>query len=54
MQQRLVKTVCGFLNAEGGTLLIGVDDSGVPIGLTNDMSTLGNKANRDGYELFLR
>ena len=54
MEHVIVKTVCGFLNAEGGTLLIGVDDSGVPIGLTNDMSTLGNKANRDGYELFLR
>ena len=54
MEHVIVKTVCGFLNAEGGTLLIGVDDSGVPIGLTNDMSTIGNKANRDGYELFLR
>ena len=48
------KTVCGFLNAEGGELLIGVDDNGAPIGLANDMQTLGSKADRDGYELFLR
>ena len=48
------KTVCGFLNAEGGELLIGVDDNGIPVGLANDMQTLGSKADRDGYELFLR
>ena len=48
------KTVCGFLNAEGGELLIGVDDNGMPVGLANDMQTLGSKADRDGYELFLR
>ena len=48
------KTVCGFLNAEGGELLIGVDDNGRPVGLANDMQTLGSKADRDGYELFLR
>ena len=48
------KTVCGFLNAEGGELLIGVDDNGRPVGLANGMQTLGSKADRDGYELFLR
>lgn len=50
----VVKTVCGFLNAEGGTLLIGVDDQGQILGIQNDFSTLGNKGNSDGYELFLR
>ena len=54
MEHVIVKTVCGFLNAEGGTLLIGVDDDGCVLGLADDMKTLGNKANRDGYELFLR
>ena len=34
--------------------MIGVDDNGAPIGLANDMQTLGSKADRDGYELFLR
>ena len=54
MEHVIVKTVCGFLNAEGGTLLIGVDDDGEILGLADDMKTLGSKANRDGYELFLR
>ena len=54
MEHVVTKTVCGFLNAEGGKLLIGVDDNGNVIGLDHDMKTLGSKANRDGYELFLR
>lgn len=54
MEHVIVKTVCGFLNAEGGTLLIGVDDDGNVLGLDNDFNTLGAKANVDGYELFLR
>ena len=54
MEHIITKTVCGFLNAEGGTLLIGVDDDGSARGLVDDMQTLGSKANRDGYELFLR
>ncbi|MEM7325880.1 MAG: DUF262 domain-containing protein [Actinomycetota bacterium] len=54
MEHVIVKTVCGFLNAEGGSLLIGVDDDGRALGLANDYSTLGSKGSRDGYELFLR
>jgi hypothetical protein len=54
MEHVVTKTVCGFLNAEGGTLLIGVDDSAQVLGLEADMQTLGIKGNRDGYELFLR
>ena len=54
MEHTIVKTVCGFLNAQGGKLLIGVDDDGRALGLSADMKTLGAKGNRDGYELFLR
>lgn len=54
MEHVIVKTVCGFLNAEGGTLLIGVDDVGHVLGLREDYATLGKKQDRDGYELFLR
>jgi hypothetical protein len=54
MEHVVVKTVCGFLNAEGGSLLIGVSDDGTVLGLDHDLATLGRKANRDGYELFLR
>ena len=50
----IAKTVCGFLNAEGGKLLIGVDDDANVIGLSDDLATLGSKGNLDGYELFLR
>lgn len=46
--------MCGFLNAEGGTLLIGVTDDGDVLGLGDDLQTLGKKPNLDGYELFLR
>ena len=53
MEHVIVKTVCGFLNAEGGKLLIGVDDDGRVLGLGDDMKTL-RKANTDAYELFLR
>lgn len=54
MEHVIAKTVCGFLNAEGGTLLIGVADDGSVLGLDQDLGTLGSKGNADGYELFLR
>ncbi|HFA49205.1 MAG TPA: ATP-binding protein [Bacteroidetes bacterium] len=47
-----LKTVTGFLNATGGTLLIGVDDDGNILGLEKDYFTL-KKKNRDGLELKL-
>jgi len=45
-------TVAGFLNAHGGTLLIGVADDGSIVGLEPDYGTF-KKPNRDGFELFL-
>ncbi len=53
MEQVIVKTVAGFMNAEGGTLLIGVGDDSTVIGLEADYASLGSKGNRDGFELFL-
>ncbi len=53
MGHTVIKSVCGFLNAEGGTLLIGVDDNGEVLGLYEDMRTL-SKPGRDSYELYLR
>lgn len=50
----IVKTVCGLLNHEGGTLLIGVADDGEILGVEPDLRTLGTKGNVDGYELHLR
>ena len=54
MEHIIVKTVCGFLNAEGGTLLIGVDDDSSAVGLGLDYALMGSKGDRDGYELWLR
>ena len=53
LEQVIVKTVAAFLNTEGGTLCIGVDDSGKPVGLAHDFKTLGKKQDRDGYENWL-
>jgi hypothetical protein len=52
LEHVIVKTVAGFMNNEGGTLLIGVDDAGTPVGLESDYRTL-QKPGRDGFELFL-
>jgi membrane protein YdbS with pleckstrin-like domain len=49
MEKMVLKSIVGFLNAEGGTLLIGVSDGGVVVGLDNDYKNLPKK-NRDGLE----
>lgn len=48
-----VKTVAGFLNADGGDLLIGVDDSGSVLGLESDYDSSSRIASRDGFERHL-
>ena len=47
------KTIAGFLNAQGGTLLIGVQDDGKIVGLERDIASLSRKST-DGFELALR
>ena len=49
----VIKTLAGFLNGQGGTLLIGVDDDGRAVGLAADYATL-RKESRDGFELHLQ
>ena len=53
IEQMVVKSIAGFLNAEGGTLLIGVTDSGEVFGIEKDLKTLGSKQNTDGFALWL-
>jgi hypothetical protein len=48
----IARTVAGFLNTSGGTLVIGVADDGSLVGLQHDYATL-KKKDRDGFELFL-
>jgi type I restriction enzyme R subunit len=48
IEQVVVKTVAGFLNGRGGTLLIGVTDDRRPVGLEDDY-VLVRPSNADGY-----
>ncbi|MCK4594483.1 DUF262 domain-containing protein [bacterium] len=52
LEWAVIKTISGFMNSEGGTLLIGVEDAGEPLGIEADLQTLG-KRNQDGFELKL-
>lgn len=47
-----LKTICAFLNSEGGDLLIGVNDRKWVVGLKDDYVTLPN-SNRDSFENYL-
>jgi type I restriction enzyme R subunit len=40
MEDAIVKTIAAFLNADGGTLFIGVDDGRKPIGLAYDCAVV--------------
>lgn len=53
IEAAIAKTVAGFLNSDGGTLLIGVDDQGSTVGLVDDFETL-KKPDVDRFELWLR
>lgn len=49
LENVIMKTLAGFMNTEGGTLLIGVSDEGSILGLDMDYQTLKRKDN-DGFE----
>lgn len=48
----IAKTIVGFLNSQGGTLLIGISDNGIVSGIEKDIETLSKK-NQDGFLLEL-
>ncbi|MGC1303249.1 MAG: DUF3320 domain-containing protein [Caulobacteraceae bacterium] len=52
LEDVVVKTIAGFANQAGGTLLIGVRDDGVVTGIEPDYATLST-GNRDKFELHL-
>ena len=60
IELQAVRSVAGFLNSEGGTLLIGVDDNGQPVGIEPDYEFIArapgasNEPDVDRYELWLR
>ena len=53
IEQMVVKSIAGFMNSDGGTLLIGVSDSGDVTGIEADFKTLGKKQDVDGFALWL-
>ena len=52
LEHACIKTVAGMLNAEGGTLLIGVSDAGEALGVGDDLRILNKDLDR--YELHIR
>lgn len=52
MEAVVAKTLAGFLNARGGTLVIGVDDAGQVRGLDDDLQHM-KAPDLDRYELWL-
>jgi serine/threonine protein kinase len=54
LQKAVTKTIAAFLNTGGGTLLIGVDDSGAVLGIEPDFEYCrSGKQNADGWLLSL-
>lgn len=52
IEDAVARTIAGFLNHDGGSLLIGVTDDGTVCGIEPDRRTLHNP-DRDGYERFI-
>ncbi len=52
LEHVIAKTVAAFMNSDGGSLFIGVDDNQNSVGLEKDYSTL-KKADRDGFQLHI-
>lgn len=58
----IMKTIAGFMNKDGGTLYLGVNDAGVVCGIESDFKYLNTsendhydyKPNKDHYELKIR
>ncbi len=53
LEHEVVKSVAGFLNAAGGTLLIGVHDEQHITGIDVDYPLMGKKQDSDGFENWL-
>lgn len=50
--QEIMSVICGFLNADGGTLYLGVNDEGVASGLDNDIAYFNGSL--DKFDLHVR
>lgn len=52
IEHNVVKSLAGFMNSHGGTLLVGVSDDGSIVGIEEDFPFL-RKHSSDGWELWL-
>jgi hypothetical protein len=52
LEEAVVRTIAGFLNHAGGSLFVGVADSGEIVGAEPDYRTL-KRSDRDGFEQFV-
>ena len=53
IQHSVIKTLAAFLNSQGGTLLIGIDDNKNIIGLENDFNSFSKPDKLDEFQKFL-
>jgi hypothetical protein len=53
LKYSVIKTVAAFLNSNGGTLLVGVDDERKVVGLKGDYSQFKRPDSRDAFENWL-
>jgi hypothetical protein len=51
IEHAILKTITAFLNSEGGTLFVGVDDNGEILGLEKDFRTFGKENSSDAFLL---
>ncbi|MGH2868805.1 MAG: GmrSD restriction endonuclease domain-containing protein [Solirubrobacteraceae bacterium] len=52
LEYKILVTLAGFMNADGGTVLVGVDDNGAPVGLDQDYALI-HRGDRDGWRSWL-
>lgn len=52
-QLMIMKTIAAFMNSEGGTLLVGVDDNGKVVGIERDYEVFHDKKNWDTWSQHL-
>jgi hypothetical protein len=52
LEKKIAVTTAAFMNASGGTLLIGVDDNGLALGLDHDLSLMA-RPDTDRYQTWL-
>ena len=53
LENVVAKTLAGFMNSQGGVLVLGIEDGGKMLGLDLDYKTLSKRQDQDGYQQFL-